>query len=188
MAEKIVTWLLAQLAQHPEATMILVCVAGGLFAHHKGLITISLRRKAGQPPDPISGRRSALLRWREGVQEHDISMPDNWPDSDGLKIGLTPHIDERARRLVDQALQKTVIPEIDSAKFRLGILEPEVAAVKRELRETHDTVIRLDARLDGVKEDLREVKEAMGQINETISENAKRTHQLLGTLLEKGRA
>ena len=62
----------------------------------------------------------------------------------------------------------------------------DAAALKVEARETHDSVIRLEGKVESVRSGQDELKDELQKAEDKAEERSRRTHEMLGALL-KGR-
>lgn len=168
-------WIIALVKEHPELGPLALCVGALLFAFSKGYVHVGKpRRITGKTPTE-SGRHRAVAIL-DTVADEELDMPGHWQS----------YVDTRARSKAESLIQEKVYPLVGEQKARLDRIEPEVALLKVEARETHDSVIRLEGKVEAVRETQAETNAELKTLDATVRENGRRTHELLGTLLGKG--
>lgn len=147
-------WLLKE---HPELGGAIVCLLAILsaFAYgtKKGWVALSrpgrrqLIPKPNQPKNE-SGRHRAV-QMLDVVEEEELELPANWDQ----------HVRDTVVHKFNNLTQEHIYPLIQQNKARLDRLEPIVAELKTESQETHDSVVRQEVVLEGVKTAIKDMRD-----------------------------
>lgn len=144
----------------PVLLGVALCLGVFTLLVQKGLVRVGKQNRAISE----SGRHRAV-QTLDLIEEHQLDMPGHWQ--------------RYVARRADAGAER--------GTARVAALEAQVSELKLSNQKTNDSVVRLETKLEGMKEDIAEVKGGLLTLNQTIAENGRRTHQLLGTLLERGK-
>lgn len=165
-------WVVEFGEKFPALAGVALCLSIFAALVKAGFITVGKRNKHVMQ-ETESGRRRAIAI-RNLLDEH-VEMPGKW-------IGT---VRAESKHQAGSVLQGFVNQDFNPLQARVGRIEPTVDELRADSKEMQKSITRLEMGLEGVRDGLAEVKADIERMEEAATERSNRTHEMLGTLLNR---